>query len=296
MRRRTRLLLGIATAIASVAGNARAIEPGGHAGGMSDTPLPLPADEVPSDDFVDPKVRRSWREGPVRPFIATTFDVGWVYLRPRLSLGYGRPFSSWIGIDVNPLISGNGLGAYSGVRLSLPRVDFRLGARYFGAFTREYLPPQRRYNRLDLDLTISEPSRVLTYEAEIEASFPLGPGDVIGLGSASYVKNVPEGRYVFEETLRVIVDPPLVWRARGGYVVRFGSMKQHSVGIVADVLNVPKRDDSTTVRAGPVVRIVLSRRVEIRGTFVPTIFSPDALGLVGGDFTELGFRYRWATE
>jgi hypothetical protein len=124
----------------------------------------------------------------------------------------------------------------------------------------------------------------------------VGPGDIVALGSLSYVTGVPAGQLVFEETLRVIVAPPLVWRARGGYVVRFGSSRQHSVGIVADVLDVPKREDSLTVRAGPVIRIVLSRRVEVRGTFIPTLFSPDAIGLVGGDFTELGFRYRWATE
>ncbi len=78
--------------------------------------------------------------------------------------------------------------------------------------------------------------------------------------------------------------------------MRFGTSKQHSVGIVADVLDVPKRDDSLTVRVGPVVRIVLSRRIEVRGSFVPTVVSPDHLGIIGGDFTELGFRYRWATE
>jgi hypothetical protein len=100
-------------------------------------------------------------------------------------------------------------------------------------------------------------------------------GDIVGLGSISYVTNVPKNQYVFEETLRVIVDPPLVWRARGGYLIRFGSSRQHSAGLVGDALNVPGREDSTTVRAGPVIRIVLSRRVEVRGSFVPTVFSPD---------------------
>ena len=44
------------------------------------------------------------------------------------------------------------------------------------------------------------------------------------------------------------------------------------------------------------MRIVLSRRVEVRGSFVVSLISPDRFGLVGGDFTELGVRYRWATE
>lgn len=269
-------------------------------GNPDDTPLPpeptSDASGPTPDALVDLEMRRSWNEGERRAFLAGTLDVGWTYVRPRASFGYGKPFGTWVGVDANPIVSGNGLGAYGGIRFALPRFDLRVGPRYFASFNRNYLNAQTSYNRVDLDSTIGNPARVVTYEAEAEASLPLGPGDIVALGSISYVTGVPDGQLVFEETLRVIVAPPLVWRARGGYMVRFGSSRQHSVGIVADVLAVPKREDSLTVRVGPVVRIVLSRRVEVRGTFVPTLSSPDAIGLVGGDFTELGFRYRWATE
>lgn len=257
---------------------------------------PRPGVSYPPDALIDVRMRRSWNEGPPRVFLATTLDVGWTYLRPRASVGYGKPFSSWVGIDANPIVSGNGLGFYGGLRLALPRFDLRIGPRYVAAFNRNYLNKQNSYNRLDLDSTAGDPSRVLTFEAEAEASVPVGPGDIIGLASVSYVTGVPKGQLVFEETLRVIVDPQLVWRSRIGYVARFGTARQHSLGVIAELVDVPNRDDSRTVRAGPIVRIVLSRRVEVRGSFVPTILSPDHLGLVGGDFTELGFRYRWATE
>jgi hypothetical protein len=275
-----------------------------HADPSSDTPdeTPLPPETpaavpgVTPDELIDVQMRRSWTEGEPRPFASTSLDVGWTYLRPRLSLGYGKPFRAWVGVDINPIIYGAGLGAYGGVRLALPRFDLRVGPRYFASFNRNYLNPQPSYDRVDLDSTIGNRSRVLTFEAEAEASLPAGPGDLVALGSVSYVTGVPSGQLVFEETLNVIVAPPLVWRARGGYVLRFGSARQHSLGIVADVLDVPKRDDAFSIRVGPIVRIVLSRRVEVRGTFVPTIKSPDSIGLLGGDFTELCFRYRWATE
>ena len=197
---------------------------------------------------------------------------------------------------MNPIVSGAGFGAYGGLRVALPRFDLRVGPRYFFSFNRQFLNPQASYNGRDLDSTEGSPARIITYEAEIEASLPAGPGDIVALGSASYVTNVPAGQLVFEEALHVIVAPPLVWRARAGYVIRFGTARQHSVGLVAEILDVPKREDSRTIRVGPIVRIVLSRRVEVRGSFVPTLISPDSLGLIGGDFTELGFRYRWATE
>ena len=288
------LTSGVASALVFGASNARAVDPGfSH---EPSTDMPLPIDEAQNDDLVSAGSRRTWNEGRTRTFFAATLDVGWVYVRPRGTLGYGKPFQTFIGIDVNPVFSGNGIGAYGGGRLSLPRFDFRVGTRYIYAFNRFYLNPQDSYDRVDLSATNGDPASIFTAEAEAEFSLPGGPGDFVGLVSGSYVGNVPKGQYVFEETLRIVVKPPWVWRGRVGYVFRFGSYRQHSAGLVFDGLDVPGRDDSKTFRAGPVVRIVLSRHVEIRGSFVPTIYSQDKLGIVGGDFTELGFRYRWATE
>ena len=298
---RTHLIAAAALTVVFASARAAHAQGGQVSAPSNDTPLPpeptpRPGVSFPPDALIDTAMSRSWSEGKTRAFLATTLDVGWTYLRPRATLGYGKPFGTWIGLDANPIISGVGLGAYGGLRLSLPRVDLRFGSRYVASFNRNFLNPQNRYNRQDLDSTVGDPSRVLTFEAELEASLPAGPGDIIGLGSLSYVTGVPDGQLVFEETLRTIVKPPLVWRARVGYVFRFGSFRQHSLGIVGEGLNVPGRDDSKTIRVGPIVRIVLSRRVEVRGSFVPTVISPDHIGLIGGDFTELGFRYRWATE
>jgi hypothetical protein len=248
------------------------------------------------DALMDPRMARSWGELPPRYFVATTFDLGFIYARPRVSVGYGRPFTQWIGIDANPLVQSSGLGAYAGLRFALPFADLRVGPRYFYSFHHTVLDVKDSYSRLDLETASGKKAITLTYEAELDMSIPLGPGSLLARGSVSYVTGVDEDHEVFEETLHAIVRPPLVWRGRGGYAFRFGAYNQHSIGIVADVLDVPKRDDSITVRVGPVMRFVLSRRVELRGTFVVTVTSPDTIGLVGGDFTELGVRYRWASE
>lgn len=250
-----------------------------------------------SDDaLIDPRMARSWGAAPPRWFVATTVDAGFVYARPRLSLGRGRPFTAWTGLDVNPIAADEGLGAYAGLRWELPAFDVRAGARYFWAFEHTYLSRQPSYDRLDLETSTGARAAIVTWETEADAALPLGPGLVLLRASASYVTGVPEGQDVFEETLRVIVEPPFVWRGRVGYALSFGAHRQHSVGLVVDVLDVPRREDSRTIRSGPVVRMTLSRRVEVRGSFVMTLVSPDRIGLVGGDFTELGVRYRWATE
>jgi hypothetical protein len=249
-----------------------------------------------SDALVDPRMARSWGAAPSRWFISTTADVGFVYLRPRLSVGYGKPFTKWFGIDINPVASGTHLGAYGGLRLEIPFLDIRAGARYFRAFNHTYLDPHDHYDRIQMETENASVAQVITYETEADSSIPIGPGNLVLRGSLSYITNVPEGKYVFEETLRIIAAPPWVWRVRGGYVFRLGDYQQHSIGLVVDALDVPNRDDSKTIRVGPVLRWVLSRRVEVRGSFVLTVYSPDRIGLVGSDFTELGVRYRWATE
>lgn len=257
---------------------------------------PLGLFPTPDDALMDPRMARSWAALPSRYFLATTVDVGFVYLRPRVSVGYGRPFTQWIGIDANPLASSVGVGGYAGLRFALPFVDLRVGPRYFYSFNHSVLDVKERYDRLALESSGGQHSATLTYEAELDMSIPLGPGRLLARGSVSYVTGVDDDRAVFEETLRVIVRPPLVWRARGGYAFRFGAYNQHSLGIVADMLAVPRREDSITLRVGPIMRFVLSRRVELRGSFVVTVSSPDRIGLVGGDFTELGVRYLWASE
>ena len=114
-------------------------------------------------------------------------DVGFVYLRPRLSLGYGRPFTQWIGVDANPIAAQNGLGAYAGLRLEIPHLDFRIGPRYFASFSHTYLPTRASYSRLELESNSGNPSRTLTFEAELDLNFDLGPGRLLLRGSASYV-------------------------------------------------------------------------------------------------------------
>lgn len=87
----------------------------------------------------------------------------------------------------------------------------------------------------------------------------------------------------------------VLMRGCGPKAVR-GGAAEHSLGPAFDFLDVPNREDSETIRIGPIIRLQLSRRVDVRGSFVFTVLSPDRIGLAGGDFTELGLRYRWASE
>ncbi|MEY2933779.1 MAG: hypothetical protein RL033_4528, partial [Pseudomonadota bacterium] len=66
------------------------------------------------------------------------------------------------------------------------------------------------------------------------------------------------------------------------------------IGPVLEVVGVPRRG-TLVLRAGGLVRIMLSGDLEARGTFVPALATPDALGARGGDAFLIGVRYRWAS-
>lgn len=284
----------VASALLLFAFPSWAAEPAGEK--FPDSEPPLGVLPTPEDALIDPKMARSWAVMPARPFVATTVDFGFVYVRPRVSFGYGRPFTNWVGVDANVLAQSAGLGAYGGFRVEIPHLDFRIGPRFFSSFEHTYLEPRDSYARIDLERVASTLARTPTWEAELDLSANVGPGRILLRGSGSYVTGVPDGQYVFEETLHIITAPPLVWRTRLAYTFTFGARNQHSMGPAIDFLDVPKRDDSMTVRVGPILRFQLSRRVDVRGSFIVTVLSPDRIGLVGGDFTELGLRYRWASE
>ena len=88
----------------------------------ADEKPPLGVLPTPDDLLMDPRMARSWGALPARLFVATTFDIGFVYLRPRVSFGYGRPFTSWFGVDVNALALSAGLGAYAVTKAALDKL------------------------------------------------------------------------------------------------------------------------------------------------------------------------------
>ena len=257
------------------------------------TPIPAPVEDAPTM-WIDRNMTKSWELGGPRPFFSAMVDVGYLYLRPRVALGYGKPFHNWVGIEANPSVSAQSTGGYAGLRLDLPNFDIRVGARQTYSFNRSYQAPNTHYNRYDLESTEKDRTFNTTLETEANVTVPIGPGVILALASLSYLPNVPNGDYIYEETLRVMVQPPWVARQRLGYMFGFGEHRQASIGPAVDVLEIPERR-SVVIRAGILARFVLSRSFELRGTFMPRVVSQDALGLLESDFTELGLRWRWAT-
>jgi hypothetical protein len=277
----------------SASSGARAIVDAPISGQQTRSPTGAPGAESQEVDS-DESSNSYWHRGHARKFLATAVDLGYLYFRPRVSVGYGKPFWRWIGIDANPAVSNKYLAGYAGLRLALPIVELRAGARYTRDWSQYYLAPGAGYDRIEFESQALSLSSYTNLEAEATGGFPLGPGSVLAIASGTYMTGVPSGVYVYDDTLRVITNPPWIWRGRLGYAVRLGVEGKVSLAVVGDLVGMPKRD-ALVLRVGVVGSAALSDHIEVIGSLIPPIASPDTLGVAQGDFAQLGIRYRWAT-
>jgi hypothetical protein len=239
-------------------------------------------------------VARYWALGRPRPFVAASIEAGFAYLRPRFVAGVGQPYWRWIGVEAYPLVSVSSVGQYFGLGGGLRGFTLRAGARYLFPFSRSYLVPRAHYARQDLDLRGPDRADYLAYEAEATGTIPSMLGSTFFVLTGEHIELAPEGSYLYEDSLHVVIEPPWVWRGRVGHVVGFGQSGAVHLGIAADLIGLPGRN-RFVVRAGVIASVDLTTRLDAQASFIPVISSPDSIGLLGGDFGQLGIRYRFAT-
>lgn len=236
-----------------------------------------------------------WRgSGPWRPFAAASLDAGVVFFRPTLQLGYGKPHWQWFGLEAYAAVNQSAGSEYVGIAGALPNVSARAGLRYDFPVNQRLLPRLPAYNREDLQHQQGPRSRYVVAEAEIAGAFMIPGGAVLGVLTGYAMPFVRDGYNVFEESLRVVVEPPFVWRGRLGYLYDVDSDGTMRIGMAAEVIHIIERG-SVVVRSGPALSIRLTHHLDAIGAAMIVVESPDRLGLVGADFGQIGLRYRWAT-
>ena len=256
------------------------------------TPAPSPPAEAGTEQAV---IARYWELGRPRWFLSASLEAGFAYLRPRFGAGYGLPFWLWLGVDTYPLLSLGGVGHYAGVSAGLPGVTVRAGGRYYYPFSRSLLAVKDHYRGVDLDLQEGPRADYLALEGEITGTVPLFSGSAFAVLTGYRTELTEPGYTLFEESLRVVMKPPYVWRARLGYLLALAANGAIRVGATGEVIGLPGRD-AYVVRAGLLTSVLIDAHLEAQASFIPVIVSPDSLGLSGGDFGQLGVRFRWATD
>jgi hypothetical protein len=238
--------------------------------------------------------RPYWESGKSRWFFATVFDFAAVNYRAEMDVGYGKPHFRWAGLELTPQISLAGAQTFAGLRFVVPGIAFRTGARYFASADRRLLEPREMYTREQINLTIGPRARYLALDAELSFDIPLPVGVLSTLAAVEWLEGVPEPFNVFDQQLRIVVDPPLAWRARTAYLVPVGNYDTMQMGGLLELVGVPRRDE-VMVRVGPAITVALTHHLDAIAAAAFSIKSKDDIGLQSADFGQISLRYRWAS-
>lgn len=234
-----------------------------------------------------------WQSDESSFFAASASDLGIIYTRPHLTLGWGAPFWQFVGVDGYLLATNTFAAAYVGWRASLPFVDVQLGARWNYPYARGFLPKKERYTQDDLDFDDDDRrSTIRVIELEVTPLAPL-------FGGVAFVElhpiwfDTPDDTLLYEEVIRAIVAPPFAMRARLGYVYGFGPGGRVKLGGMLEYLVLPNRPENI-LRVGPLVLVGATDRIEGLFTWTYPLSTPDDLGGYESSYGFLGLRYRWA--
>lgn len=235
-----------------------------------------------------------WSQGKKRFFFASRVDLGFFFLRPRLSLGYGKPHYSWVGFDVTPIVSTSATGGYMGGRFESDYFEVRSGMLYQYSFNRSYLPAESSYDRRDIDVLDGPRAQYWLWDSELELYLPLGPVRLRSVTHPVFAGGFPDDHYLYIDTLWLVAGPGLTFRERLGLEFFWPGT---NIGITpaAELIWLDARDEFI-VRAGVQLRWLLCDEFEVRTTVMPVIQSPDNLGRASGDVLEFALRWRWATH
>ena len=238
--------------------------------------------------------RPYWGAGPPRFFASVMFETAGISVRDELAVGYGRPHHTWAGLQIDNKLSLSSLTFFGGVRAVAPWGSVKFGPRFVTAANQKLIPEADVVTKTMLDAGEGLRSKYLSLDAEASFSIPL-PFGAIGLLATGYgLVSVEDDHYVFEDSLRVVIEPPFVGRFRASYLAPIGSPATLKIGALAELIYNPGRE-YFNVRLGPAVAVSLTHHLEAVASVALSVYNPDEIGVAGADLGQIGLRYRWAT-
>ena len=234
-----------------------------------------------------------WQSSRATPFASVATDLGFIYFRPRMTLGYGAPFWSFVGLDAYWMTTNSFTAPYLGWRASLPFLDAMIGARRTIPFNRRFLP--KSDSHLGDDIELREGDIRSAYNAidfEVAGYAPIAHGTLFLSVHPVWV-DAPNDVQLYEEVLRAVIDPPFALGLRSGWLYGFGEQQALKVGGMLEYVALPGRPAGVW-RSGPVVLMTFSKTLEGLFAFSVVLSSPDELGIFHGTYAFLGILHRFA--
>ncbi|HEX6767409.1 MAG TPA: hypothetical protein VF103_18050 [Polyangiaceae bacterium] len=252
----------------------------------ADPPLSRPIETRPENGY--------WSTGKPRWFVSTHSDFGTPYFKPYFSAGYGMPHWIWAGVDVNGILTTEMTQFYGGVRASSPLLDLAFGARDTFSFQKPFLEPRRSYTYRDVYGDPGDRARYWAWEAEAVGVIPLPHFAIVGDFIVVRTLDVPDDKYVYDESYRAIVADTTFGVLRVAPVIQLLKEDALKVGILGEwIFEAGRYKD--VFRLGPAGALQLTDHLEALAGITFVVSSPDNLGLVLGTYGTACVRYRWAT-
>jgi hypothetical protein len=105
--------------------------------------------------------------------------------------------------------------------------------------------------------------------------------------------DAPPNVHLYEEVLRVVIEPPFGLGLRSGYLYGIGEQQNIKAGLMLEHVIMPGRPAGVW-RSGPVVLANFSKHLEGLFAFSVVLAGPDDLGVLHGTYAFLGILHRWA--
>lgn len=234
-----------------------------------------------------------WQSKQHTPFASVATDFGFIYGRPRVTLGYGAPFWNFVGVDAYWMSTNSFSAPYVGWRASLPFLDAMFGVRRNLPYNRRILEVRDHHDQQELSLEDGgERSAYTAVDFELNAVAPVLHGGLFLTVHPVYV-DLPSDLHVYEEVLRAVIKPPFAVGIRGGYVYGVGADQALQLGALGEYVVLPGRPKGVT-RLGPLAHATFSKHLEGFAAFSFVVDSPDTLGVVHGTYAFFGLLHRWA--
>src|SRR5262249_37955010 len=154
---------------------------------------------------------------------------------------------------------------YAGIRGTLPFLDLRIGTRYTYSYHRSLLPPKQEYDAEDVANPQGPHATYTSLETELTGLIPAFDGLIFPVITIYALVDIPHGKFVFDESLRGISNPPWIMGFRLGYVKNFGHEDFIKAGIMNELIVLPGRPGSI-YRIGPAAAVHITDHLEAQGT------------------------------
>jgi hypothetical protein len=236
-----------------------------------------------------------WSEEKARFFLSTQSEISPLYVKPYFSVGYGIPNWIWAGVDVNAITTTGMQQVYGGVRAATPIFNLALAMRHTWSFERPFLTPAETFTKSKVDDAPGSLAKYWAFEGEAMGVLPLPHSAIVANFVAVGVVDKPAGKYVFDESYRVVVKNPLFFVLRIAAVARFLNEDAFKVGVLGEYIFNTGRDHGV-IRVGPIALLQLTDHLSVQAGLTLAAWSPDDLGFILGSYGLAGFRYVWATE